>query len=258
MNAVHDIWRQLTRRRLLPVAVLLAAALVAVPVVLARGAAPAPAPDLKPVDDSAAAATKTIVSLAAADAKRHAVKGARTNPFAGEQLPAPKQATAPTTSTTAAGGQTAKAAGTSAASTPGSGGGSGSAPASAPATSAPAPATTTTPAAPKPSYAKGDLSVRFGDAAADTLVSRTLKPLEPLPSSDDPVLVYVGLTDKGKTAKFLIPQGVTVNGDGRCEGAESVCDTVELRAGETEFFDVTDETGQVSAQYELDLVKIHQ
>jgi hypothetical protein len=30
-----------------------------------------------------------------------------------------------------------------------------------------------------------------------------------------------------------------------------------MRAGDTEFFDVIDETGSVSAQYQLDLVKIH-
>ena len=32
---------------------------------------------------------------------------------------------------------------------------------------------------------------------------------------------------------------------------------MSLREGETEFFDVTDETGKVTAQYELDLLKIH-
>ena len=35
------------------------------------------------------------------------------------------------------------------------------------------------------------------------------------------------------------------------------CETLRLRAGETEFFDVVDETGNITAQYQLDLVKIH-
>ena len=46
-------------------------------------------------------------------------------------------------------------------------------------------------------------------------------------------------------------------GDGDCRPSPDECETLRLRAGDTEFFDVKDETGAVTAQYQLDLLKIH-
>jgi hypothetical protein len=47
-----------------------------------------------------------------------------------------------------------------------------------------------------------------------------------------------------------------VTGDGVCKPHPSNCETIHLRKGETEFFDIKDESGNVVAQYQLDLVDI--
>jgi hypothetical protein len=253
MKVVNDIWRQLVGRRLLPLAIILVAALVAVPIVLAKGDQPASEPTLKPVDASAAAATKTIVALAEPATKRRVVLGAKTNPFAGEKLPKPKVEKAATPA--AAKSQSPDGGGGTAPGTPASpqggasppAGGSPTPPASGPTTPAPKPKT----------YDRYELTVRFGSAEGSP-ERRSLKRLQPLPSADEPVLIYLGVLKDGKTAEFLLDDGVSPVGDGECHPGPEQCETIRLKAGETEFFDVSDpETGEVGEQYQLDLVKIH-
>jgi hypothetical protein len=72
-------------------------------------------------------------------------------------------------------------------------------------------------------------------------------------------VVYLGLRKGGKEAVFLVDASLVPQGDGTCESSgSSDCETVALRAGETEFFDVKDpETGAITAQYQLDVLKIH-
>jgi len=252
MKVVNDIWRQLVGRRLLPVAAILVAALVAVPIVLAKGAQPAPEPTLQPVDATAAAATKTIVSVATPSTKRRRVLGAKTNPFAGEKLPKPKK---PATSAAASSPSASGSGGSSESSTPTSPQSGGSEPASGGSPMPPASGPTTPAPQPK-TYAFQELTVRFGSAEGAP-ERRSLERLEPLPSADEPVLIYLGVLEDGKTAVFLIDDGVSAVGDGECHPAPEQCETIRLKAGETEFFDVTDETGNDSQQYQLDLVKIH-
>ena len=71
------------------------------------------------------------------------------------------------------------------------------------------------------------------------------------------MLIYLGVLKDGKTAVFLVDHGVTAVGDGDCRPSPDECETLRLKAGDTEFLDVTDATGAVTAQYQLDLVKIH-
>ena len=86
MNAVTSIWRQMMRRRLWPLAVLLVAALVAVPVLLARDAEPVAAP-VEPAPAVTAKADDTIAEPVVAKAeaadrgRRRRVLGARKDPF---------------------------------------------------------------------------------------------------------------------------------------------------------------------------------
>jgi hypothetical protein len=119
----------------------------------------------------------------------------------------------------------------------------------------------TTPVKPKKTYAKGSLIVRFGDATADSLPRFNLPKLAALPknaaANDTALLVYTGLTKNRKKAIFLVDESLTPTGDGTCQPHPSTCETVELAKGDTEFFDVVDsDSGQVTAQYELDLVDI--
>jgi hypothetical protein len=249
MNVLTTTWRQLVRLRLWPVAVLLVAALAAVPVLLNRQAEPVAEP---PVPAAAAGdsakvsetlATPVVAQATTADrSRRRRVLGVRKDPFQPAPIKKPKKA-----KTTKA---KAKAQPKPSTSTP------------APSTSSPAPSApvVVTPAVPpkkKKTYVKGSLIVRFGNATGDTLERINLQKLAPLPDDENPLLVYTGLTKHGDKAKFLVDASLDVTGDGDCRPHPSNCETIELAVGETEFFDYVDpETGQVSAQYELDLVAI--
>ncbi|HEX5619276.1 MAG TPA: hypothetical protein VFX51_12695 [Solirubrobacteraceae bacterium] len=252
MNVLTTTWRQLVRRRLWPVAVLLLAALVAVPVLLARDATPVDTPPLPQssapsetanADDDTFAEPVVAKASAADRSRRRRVLGSRKNPFEPAPVKKPK---------------TKKKASTEKKDTSDTTGGS-TAP-TTPSTGVPTtPVTPVTPAPVKKTYAKGTLIVRFGDPTGD-LDKMALSKLGALPKDDDesgPLLVYTGLTDHGKKAVFLVDASLEPTGDGTCEPHPSSCETVELSQGETEFFDVIDpETGEVTAQFELDLVDI--
>jgi hypothetical protein len=247
MNVLTTTWRQLVRSRLLPVAVLLVAALAAVPFVLAKD--PAPVVPEAPVTTAPSEPTKSEDSLAEPvvakissedRSRRRRVLGVRKDPFEPAPLPKPKKKktatktvkkhtdTPPTVS-------------------------------SPPVTSSPIPTippVDTTPAPVKKTYAKDSLIVRFGDASG-TATRMNVKKLAPLPDDDDPLLVYMGLTKNGKQAIFLVDESLDATGDGTCKPHPASCETIQLGKGETEFFDVLDpETGEITAQYELDLIDI--
>jgi hypothetical protein len=256
MSALTNVWRQLVQRRLWPVAILLIAALAAVPLALAKEPDPAPpATAIAAADDKSALALQPIVAQASASerGKRRKVLGMRKNPFgvpkkqdAGSATPPDSTgsttAQEPTTPTTPTSGGTSPSTGPS----PSTG---GPAPSPSPFDPSPTPAPKT--------YALNELTVRFGDAVSGDVERKSLKRLQPLPSAAEPVLIYLGVLKDGKTAVFLVDHGVSAVGDGDCRPSPEECETLRLRAGETEFLDVTDDAGAVTAQYQLDLVKIH-
>ena len=122
------------------------------------------------------------------------------------------------------------------------------------------PTTTTT----KPSTSKGgtkhstsksvSVSLRFGESGNLGSLPK-IAPYTPLPSQDEPFFVFLGVrADKPAVAVFLVSSDAKATGDGACKPDATTCDTIELRAGETEFFDLT--TGGSSKQYQLDVVKV--
>ena len=261
MSILTSTWHELVRRRLLPVAILLLAALVAVPFLLAKDpepASPVPAaqgegapgaPATAPVD-----ATAAVVSLVqnGERTKRRRVLGARKNPFE----PAPvkpikvKSAKAPSTVKAPASklqsGSEAKPTGGSP--VPSSGG----------PTPVIVPPSTTVPgddAAPK-RHELYSLVVRFGNSSSDSLERMSLARLKPLPDADAPALIYLGVADDKKSAIFMVDSDVEAQGDGDCSPTPNNCETIRLREGETEFFDVIDDEGNPTDQYQLDLIKI--
>jgi hypothetical protein len=258
MNVFANTWRQLVRRRLWPVAVLLLAGLVAVPFVLAKDPEPVVTPPPPPPEETTAAEEAAtgdpLVALAEEgdDARRRRVLGARKDPFA----PAPpkkakkSQADQPEPPVEVP-------------------------PPPVPADEPPAPPSGSAPAdpgfelppleepaaPPKKTYPPDSLIVRFGDATSGSLVRQTVEKLQPLPgdsgdAESQPVLVYTGLTKDGKSAIFMVDAAAEATGDGECRPHPSNCETIHLRKGETEFFDIKDDEGNVVAQYQLDLVDI--
>ncbi len=249
MNAVTTIWRQLVRNKLWPVAVLLLAALVAVPVLLARE--PAVPETIAPVavnteaDDSIA--EPIVAKITPEDRnRRRRVLGVRKDPFRPAPVKEPKVEQPETPDATTIGDPP-----------PGdTGSGGGGEPAEAPVF-----------------YEPGTIIVRFGDATNSQLTRFAIPKLGPVPDDEFPLLVYMGLTKNGKKAKFLVDAALEVDGDGTCKPHPSNCEVIELAVGETEFLDVInpetsdeeetteEETAEetepeVLATFQLDLVDI--
>ena len=259
MNFVTDTFHQLVRRRLWPVALLLLAALVAVPVLLAKEPEPSVAPTVPAAsanaDTTLAEDTEAIVSIAAGgEAQRRRVLGARKDPFEpapAKKVKAVKETAAavtdpgfvePTTPSGSTGGPTGG-------STPPDSGTPGT-----PVSPTPVPAEPEAP--PKPEFPLYTLTVRFGDTSSDTLPSSKVTRLEALPSADEPALVYLGVKEGGKAAVFMLDSSVVAQGDGKCDPSPDECETLTMREGDTEFFDVTDGSSGTGLQFQLDLVDI--
>ena len=269
-DVLANTWRQLVRRRLWPVALLLLAALVAIPVIVARDAEPVAAP-ADPVPAESVKADETIgepiVAMAsAADRdRRRRVLGSRKDPFrpAERHCVCPGRAKRKQDKANSA-AKPASAAPKAAETAP-----TGDArvptvpPGGAPAAPAPAPTPVPVaepPAPKKPTFPANSLTVRFGDATGE-LTRTVLERLEALPEETDlatePLLVYLGLTKDRKSAIFMVDASAEATGDGECK-PDPACETLHLRENETEFFDVKDPvTGAIVAQYQLDVVEIH-
>jgi hypothetical protein len=258
MNAVTSIWRQLVRRRLWPVAVLLLAALAAVPFVLAKE--PEVIPPADPIPATSTKADEAIAEPVVAKvepqdrARRRRVLGAVKDPFqpappkkakASAQAPAPETPSEEDVTT---------------------GGGSPADTGGAPVDAEPAPK--------KTYYSAGTIIVRFGDTTSTELEKFAVKKFGAVPAAEAPLLIYMGLTKDGKKAKFLVDASIEADGDGTCRPHPANCETIELAVGETEFLDVInpeyleddatdpdEDTGggeeqRVLASFQLDLVDI--
>ena len=259
MNPLENAWSSLVQRRLLPVAILLVAALAAVPFVLAKDPEPvAPAPATPSADKSLtadASLSDPVVALAedgSTPKQRRRVLGASKNPF--EPAAAPEPTATPTPEGVSGGGAPVNTVGDTGGKPADVGGGT-SAPAGGDAPVS-VPGTPVAPAEPKPTYELYSLTVRFGDSESDALERRNVPRLQALPSADEPVLVYLGPGKGGKTAVFMVDEGVVAQGDAVCKPSPANCETLHMRPGDTEFLDVTDEDGTVTAQFQLDLLKI--
>jgi hypothetical protein len=258
MKMLTDTWRALVKRKLWPVAVLLLAALVAVPLTLAK-TPEVQAPPANAVAEQEEGAPVTYVTSADeaateddGTAERRRTLGAEKDPFEPAPLPkakkAKKKASAKKTST-----ESAESTATDAGTSTGSGAGSGSSDATTPvepvATATPVPTATPTPA-----YS---VKVRFGNVEGASPKAEDVERLEVLPSAKRPVLVFRGLASGGKVAIFELSGTVVAEGDGKCEPTPENCQNLKLRAGETEFITVTGTGEDTSVQYQLELVKIN-
>jgi hypothetical protein len=247
MNVLTQTWRQLVRRRLWPVALLLVAALVAVPVVLAKpGTPPAPPADATaaaPVAKPAQSYVKLTSDDDPAQTKRRRVLGAPKDPFEPAPLPKKKKHAAKAATASATATATATATSTPAA----SGGTTGGT------TTPVAPVSTATPA-PKKHVPANSVEVRFGKTDGP-MTHKTLARLQTLPSASSPVVVFMGFAHDGKDAVFMLTGTVTAEGDGHCDPSPVSCQTLLLRKGETEF--LTFAGTKADGEYELDVNDIH-
>jgi hypothetical protein len=251
MNVITDTLRQIVRRKLWPVALVLIGALAAVPLVLAKQ------PEAEPVANAAnahkvEAQPATFVSApdaAAEPTKRRRVLGGIKDPF--EPAPAPKVKKAKKKASTTAkqADDTTTPDGTSNSGGTSTGGGTPAAPPVAPQPTA----------TPIPTIPAFSIRVRFGSTeGGDDLPIKTVERLSVLPDEENPLVVYRGVEDGGKVAVFELTGGIDAQGDGACAPALEDCQYVRLHAGETEFFTVPATDGTATGlQFQLDLVKIY-
>jgi hypothetical protein len=253
MSVLTDIWRQLVRRRLWPVAILLVAAIAAVPMLLAKEPevteTAAPPASAATADSELADAPIVTASTATNRSPGRKVLGTRHNIFksTAKKPKVPKQDTAETkpeeqpTQSPSGSGDDKKDSGSGSS-------GSGGSPA--------ARAQPTTPA-PKPkSYPLYSLKVRFSNGGQ--VVKGYLPVRAALPSTANPLLIYLGLANDHKTAVFMVDAKVQAVGDGECDPTPESCETVRMREGDTMFFDVVDEAGVPSGeQFQVDLLDIN-
>jgi hypothetical protein len=249
MNMITDPFRGLVRKKLWPVALLLVAALVAVPVLLAKEPE-APISSAQPAKkEEGLPATFVSVAEDPEVDERRRVLGDVKDPFAPAELD--KETKAALAKAKAKAKEKAKQedsksdAGATAA--PKSGGATGGGSTEPPASDAPAPAKT---------YPLYSIKVRFG-AVDGEQKSKTVERLAVLPNASAPVLVYRGVEEGGKVAVFELTGSVTAEGDGSCEPRPEDCQILRLREGETEFITVNDTGTETDAQYQLEVVKIH-
>jgi len=238
MSVVRNAISELVDRRLWPLAVVLLAAVVAIPVLLTKHAS-----STAPVGAVAAApppvAGQPAVQLETNDGGP--VVGRLRDPFRQQHLPKSSSSTSPASALGPAHASTGSTVGTSTGSAPSpSSGGSSPTP---PATHR-APTQTSTPTS--------VLQVRFG-VAHGALRKYDVRAGGPLPSATNPLLVYLGQV-KGGQSSFLVSSDAQPQGDGRCSPDRSICSTLYMKAGDTEFFDVTGPGGTV--QYELEVLKL--
>ena len=252
MTALRTLLADLVARRLWPVAAVLVVATIAVPVIVVGGAEDVEPP--LPAGKSVAGVTPAVSLGSEQPRGGHGPIGR--NPF--EQREAPTSAAAPTTVAPTGTGAGAGAAAAAPALSDGTGGtplgglddigvvpvDGGS---SDPSTTSPDRA----PADDKVSYAV-DLRIgRDGDLRSRRDVAR----LSPLPSQADPFFVFLGVAADGETALFLVSSDATATGDGTCRPTPEACERVEMKAGQTEFFDVTTPQGE-TVQYQLDVTAV--
>ena len=248
---LHDLYSDLRDRKLLPLVIILPLAMLAVPLLLKQDTAPPPTTVAEaPVPEGAPTAAVLAASPTLREYRERLDDLRAKNPFAGE---AEEAEDSPEVGTV--GGTSATGASTTGSETGGEAGGSQfSETFSETVNESTSTESTTT-----------DVSVSSGDdagdggngsdsdagsrwftysvdvltgPAGDTRRRNNLQNLTVLPSKSNPVAVYLGVTDGGKKAAFMLSPDVVGNsGDGFCTPSPSQCQFLELRQGEEQKLD---------------------
>lgn len=94
--------------------------------------------------------------------------------------------------------------------------------------------------------------VRFGKEG--NLDRKTLQQFRSLPSSQDPVLVFMGVKEDGETAIFLQSSAASSTGEGNCE-PDDTCTFLYMKKGDKQRLEAVNENDEV-VTYELVLLGI--
>jgi hypothetical protein len=231
-----DLWHDLKEKRLWPVAVVLLAALIAVPVLLAKPAAKSSAP--APVANAAGPKPDVLKQLAKVKLGEDEVGDGSTlgafnpsNPFNPPKGAIKKEkgpGTASAGPSPAGGSPTTGDNGSTV--TPG-GGTTGDVPGGLPGggdTGGGAPTTTTT-------VYKYVVDLTF-TANGHKRRIKGMEKLDMLPNQSAPLLIFMGVTPKGSSAVFLVDSTLKAAGEGKCKPSAAKCAFAYIGAGSEYIF----------------------
>ena len=257
-NPLRSLWEELVERRLWPLALALVVALVAVPVLLSKPAKQA----TPPAPPSAATSAPTIAFEPAvstdgkksSEIRKNLRHFSRKNPFipkagtgggggsAGASAATTLGTVSPTgvaSGDTSGGGSTDSSGSTGSTDSSGSTGSTGS--------------TGTSGGTQKTFYYHYTADVSFGKKGEED--DKTLSEFRALPTSDNPILVFMGVKSDGKTAVFLIAANASVVGDGNCKPSDTECTFLYMKKGDEQTFEAVDTDGGIT-DYTLELKDI--
>ena len=254
-----DLWLDLREKRLAPVAIALLAAIIIVPIVLAKGTSPAPTPPQTGTTAAAPAAPVVQSQTQAGPVESKLQTFSPRDPFE----PTARLASAGTGTTTSGGtgatGGTGGSTGTTTTTT-GTGNGTtgggvtGNGPSTTPGNNGNGNTGNTT-GQTKTTLFTYTVDARFGPGG-NVKLYKGVKRLDLLPDSKNPKLDFLGVTTTGKTAVFLVSSDIGVDtAGGKCQPSPDNCTFLYLRPtdGHDEAL-LTDTDGTV---YHLRLINIH-
>jgi hypothetical protein len=265
--------RDLLERKLWPVVALLVLALVAVPVLLLKGASAGGTalPPAPPAASKTSSQTTTTTQAPENEPVKVVLARIARDPFASgvpklSSKPATAKSSAASSSSTAASASTPASTTSSSATAPvsmvspapasgpsASGGSSAASTGASGSSSAASTLPTSTIASTPPSALKSQpakvqswnmysVSVRFGTNLS-VPVKTNLARLTPLPSVMAPQVMFMGVMSNGTSVVFALHAGVGHSGPGLCRPDREHCSAIVLEAGQTEHLSVPTATG---------------
>lgn len=263
-------------RRMLPLLALLGVAVAAAIAYVALGGggggssstpsaslapvSPSPSPSGPSLPVTQASANPNAAVAETTEGKRYQHHSGAHNPFT--PLKGARTASASPSSGSSSGStSSAKSAGSSSSPSTGSPSGSGSSGAGA-GGATPEKPTEPTPSKPQPHKPKTVYTVDVLYGVAPTVPGQVsqltpftdLKRLEPLPSAQNPRVVYAGVNSK-EDALFTLAGEAILKGQGTCVPRPTQCEAIALAEGQSEEFGYLEESGQ-TVVYELKIVSI--
>lgn len=234
------------QKKLWPVAVVLLAAIIAVPVLLSKTSSPAPVAQAPlPTPPPATGSSLPTINVQPTPSVSR-LTGSSHNPFAQGSGGTSVTSTGTTSSATGIGSTTSPASTTSTGSTT-SGGTTTSSTSSSPSTST---SSGTTPAVSPPSITGNskpkpaptgltptqsyDVGLAITNSAGGVNTTDPLKRLSPIPSDQQPLLVELGVLRHGGKVLFAVEPGTVVNGPGTCTPGPIDCEVLSLGQDQTE------------------------
>jgi hypothetical protein len=257
VNPLRSLWEELVERRLWPILIVLVVALIAIPVVLSKPAKEAeplpPAPSTTGTSSPGLAFQPAVTTegLKSSQIRKRIDSFERKNPFTPQNLTPRGSSSSNAGTATVTGGGAASPTGSTDAGALTAGGGSsvtGGTDQSGDSVGGSGGGTST-----ETFYYHYTVDVKFGKTGNPD--KKTLTEFRALPSSDNPVLVFMGVKNDGETAVFLITANASTVGEGACSPSDTECTFLYLQKDDKQTIEAVDTDGGITT-YSLELLSV--